>query len=53
MTAQGEAEGWTPLHHAAMHSHKDMVKLLLSHGADVNATDYVVGPWHYLFTMPC
>lgn len=42
MTAQDEAlNSWgrTPLHHAAFHSQMDMVKLLLSHGAAVNATD--------------
>lgn len=40
---------WTALHHAAWHSHTDVVKLLLSHGAAVDATDRAVGPQHYPF----
>ena len=29
--------GWTPLHHAALRDHKEIIKLLLSNGANVNA----------------
>ncbi len=31
--------GWTPLHYAAWHNKIQMVKLLLSHGASVDAKD--------------
>lgn len=33
----GAMAGWTPLHLAALESGKDMVGLLLTHGAEVNA----------------
>ena len=48
MAVQGEAQEWTPLHHAALRGHMDMVKLLLSHGANIDARDRAVGPQHYL-----
>lgn len=56
MTAQDKALrswGWTPLHHAALHNHMDMVKLLLSHGADVNATDRLNPRSTALPNSPC
>ena len=31
--------GWTPLHHVVWNDHIDMAKLLLAHGADVDAAD--------------
>ena len=52
MVAQDEALSsweWTPLHHAALHNHFDMVKLLLSHGADVDPSDSEVGLVCYSF----
>ncbi|XP_014789065.1 serine/threonine-protein phosphatase 6 regulatory ankyrin repeat subunit B [Octopus bimaculoides] len=37
---QRNNEGFTPLHHACTHGHKDTVHLLLNHiGIDVNASD--------------
>ena len=36
--------GWTPLHCALLHDHIDMVKLLLAHGAAVEAVDNLVDP---------
>jgi cytohesin len=32
-----DKDGWTPLHYAARSGHKDVVLLLIDHGADVNA----------------
>ena len=32
-------DGWTPLHHAAIWSHKEIAELLIAEGADVNAKD--------------
>ncbi|KAF0287636.1 Ankyrin repeat and SAM domain-containing protein 6 [Amphibalanus amphitrite] len=32
--------GWTPLMHAVFHNHPEMVKLLLSSGADANVRDH-------------
>ncbi len=32
-----DADGWTPLHFAAMAGHPEAVRLLLAHGARVNA----------------
>jgi ankyrin repeat protein len=37
VNAQGEKYGRTALHLAAMNGHLEIVKLLLEHGADVNA----------------
>lgn len=38
----------TPLHHAAMHGHENIVKLLLKHGAHINAAnDYRDTPLHF------
>jgi ankyrin repeat protein len=34
-----DADGWTPLMHAALKGHVEAVKVLLSMGADVNARD--------------
>ena len=31
--------GWTPLHHAAWNSHKEIIELLIAAGADMNAKD--------------
>lgn len=48
--------GWTPLHYAAWHNKIQMVKLLLSHGASIDAKDseasqhhaaYIAG-FHYM-----
>ena len=36
MNAKGKL-GWTPLHQAADHGHREIVGLLLAKGADVNA----------------
>ena len=36
VNAKGK-NGWTPLHYAAVESHKEVVELLLANGADVNA----------------
>ena len=35
--AETDRYGWTPLHYAASRSNLDMIKLLLAHGADINA----------------
>ena len=35
--------GWTALHHAVWNDHTVIVKLLLAHGADVDAADSEVG----------
>jgi ankyrin repeat protein len=44
-----DIEGWTPLHWAVLGHHKDMVELLLAHGADVNAKNrYGQTPLHFL-----
>ena len=32
-----DADGWAPLHLAAIHDHADIVALLLEHGANINA----------------
>ena len=39
-----EIWGWTPLHHAALHNQFEVVKLLLSHGADIDTPDCKVSP---------
>ena len=36
--------GWTPLHRAALHNQIEVVKLLLSHGADIDAADCKASP---------
>ncbi len=33
--------GWTPLHYAAAQGHKEIAKLLIAEGANLNATDYI------------
>lgn len=38
--AKDNTVGWTPLHIAAVHHHKEVVRLLLSKGADTNAKDH-------------
>jgi len=38
--------GWTPLHYAAWHNKIQMVELLLSHGASVDATDSEASQQH-------
>jgi ankyrin repeat protein len=35
----GHFWGWTPLHSAAEEGHKDLVELLITKGANVNAKD--------------
>ena len=38
--------GYTPLHLAASSGHKDCVRLLIEHGADINTVDeYEKAPW--------
>lgn len=37
---QRTKDGMTPLHYAARAGHSDVVKVLLKHGADTNATDH-------------
>jgi len=34
-----DESGATPLHYAAIHGHRQIVRLLLERGADINATD--------------
>lgn len=50
----GHAQGCTALHHAAANDLKEAVRMLLSHGADVDAKDATVGSsfphWCY---VPC
>ena len=36
--------GWTPLHWAALHNQVEVVQLLLSHGADIDAVDCKASP---------
>ncbi|XP_042882906.1 adhesion G protein-coupled receptor L2-like isoform X2 [Penaeus japonicus] len=38
-----DKQGWTPLHNAANSGNEELVRLLLTHGADVNAKDYQYG----------
>ena len=37
MLMQEDEYGWTALHWAALNGHKEVVQLLISNGADVNA----------------
>lgn len=39
MAALGDYNGWTALHCAVGYGHMEIVELLISHGADVNAVD--------------
>ena len=41
VNAKGSMNGWTPLHYAALDSHKEIAELLISKGADVNAKNYI------------
>ncbi len=38
-----DASGATPLHYAAMNGHREIVRLLLERGADINSTDSQFG----------
>jgi len=42
--------GVTPLYHAAGHSHKEIVELLIANGADVNTNDSGGTPLHHAVT---
>lgn len=39
LTAEDDDDLLQPIHHAAIHGHKDVVTYLLDHGVDVNVTD--------------
>ena len=45
VNAKSEKHGYTPLHRAAMMSHKEIGKLLIGEGADVNAKLKGGGGW--------
>ena len=36
-----DENGSTPLHSASYHGHEDIIKLLISYGADINKTNYL------------
>lgn len=38
---RGDADGWTPLHHAVSQQHLDCVRTLLAHKCNVDARDNV------------
>ena len=40
---QKDASGATPMHYAALNGHRDMVRLLVQAGADVNSADRKFG----------
>ena len=42
-------EGWTPLMAAAQKGHMDIARLLIAHGANINATTYY-GNFHFRVT---
>lgn len=39
LAKQRDESGATPLHYAALHGHRDVAKLLIEHGADINSPD--------------
>ena len=47
-------DGWAPLHSAAIEGHKEVAKLLIESGANVNANDDLVGmtPLHHAAECP-
>jgi ankyrin repeat protein len=37
-----DAQGFTPLHYAAIYNEKETMELLIKHGADTNAVSYTL-----------